>query len=248
MTPAMSIARRIPCLRDRHRNSRTSASRRARPVAPFRTGAAARRTRCSPAARIDPRASRQPLQQQPALVERAAGDGELAALEIGDLVDRRPRRRHHGAERARRRIEDEVVAERAFARDPQPVRQHHVGRAALERDLAGLGRGELERLDPQIGFAVEAVRLDDVEPQDSVPACTAATWMRSAAVALVAANARAATAAICRPTGISCHPKSGGRRSRNSPQHSIRKTPGSKPRSASISYDAAPRSRVPARI
>ena len=197
---------------------------------------------------IDPRASRQPLQQQPALVERAAGDGELAALEIGDLVDRRPRRRHHGAERARRRIEDEVVAERAFARDPQPVRQHHVGRAALERDLAGLGRGELERLDPQIGFAVEAVRLDDVEPQDSVPVLCTATRMRSAAVALVAANARQRQQRYAgRQAFLVTRKKSGGRRSRNSP-HSIRKTPGSKPRSASISYDAAPRSRVPARI
>ena len=60
-------------------------------------------------------------------------------------------------------IEHEIVAERALARDPQPVRQHHVGRAALERDLAGFGRGELERLDLQVGFAVEAMRLDDVE-------------------------------------------------------------------------------------
>ena len=33
---------------------------------------------------IDAGAARQPLQQQPALVERAAGDGELLALEIGD--------------------------------------------------------------------------------------------------------------------------------------------------------------------
>ena len=76
---------------------------------------------------------------------------------------RRVRRHHDGAERARRRIEYEAVAERALTRDPQPVRQHHVGGAALERDLAGFGRGKLDGVDLQTGFAVEPVRPDDIE-------------------------------------------------------------------------------------
>src|SRR5262245_50902974 len=80
---------------------------------------------------IDAGAACERLQQQPALVERTARHCELPALEIGDRADRRLRRRHHRAERARRRIEDEAVAERALARDPQPIRQHEVGRAAL---------------------------------------------------------------------------------------------------------------------
>ena len=81
----------------------------------------------------------QPLQQQPALVERAAGDGELAALEIGERLDRRLRRHHHRAERAGRGIEHQLVAERALARHPQPVRQHHVGGAAASAILPASG-------------------------------------------------------------------------------------------------------------
>src|SRR5262249_55446215 len=67
---------------------------------------------------IEAAAARQRLQQEPALVERAAGNGELPASEIDDLPDRRSCRHHHRAERARRGIKDEVVAERTLARDP----------------------------------------------------------------------------------------------------------------------------------
>src|SRR5712692_1410169 len=114
-------------------------------------------------AEIDAGAPRQCLQQEPALVERAARNGELLALEIGDVSDGRLPRHHDGAERARRRMEDQAVAERALPRHPQPVREHEIGRAALERDLAGLGRGELDGLDLEIEPAIEAMRLDDVE-------------------------------------------------------------------------------------
>ncbi len=106
---------------------------------------------------------RKSLQQQPALVQGAARDGELAPLEVSDVFDGRLRRHHHGAERAGRRIEHQAVAERALARDPQPVRQHQVGGAALERDLAGLGRRQLDRIDLQVELAVEPMRADDVE-------------------------------------------------------------------------------------
>ena len=103
------------------------------------------------------------LQQEPALVERAAGDRELPAAEIGDLADRRVRRHHDSAERARRRVKDQAVAECALARHPQPVRQHEVGRAAFEGDLAGFGRGKLDGFDGKVGPAVETIGLDDVQ-------------------------------------------------------------------------------------
>jgi hypothetical protein len=67
---------------------------------------------------IKPAAARQRLQQEPALVERAAGNGKLPAFEIDDLPDRRLRRHHHRAERARRGIKNKIVAERTLARDP----------------------------------------------------------------------------------------------------------------------------------
>ena len=60
---------------------------------------------------------------------------ELSALEIGDRPDRRIRRRHHGAERARIGIEDQVVAERPLARNPQPVRDDEIGGAAFSAIL-----------------------------------------------------------------------------------------------------------------
>ena len=75
----------------------------------------------------------------------------------------RIRRRHHRAERARIRIEDEIVAQRTLAPDPQPVGDDQVGRAAFERDLAGLGAGKLGRLDREIMLPVEAGGADDVE-------------------------------------------------------------------------------------
>ena len=112
---------------------------------------------------IDARSPRQSPQQQPTLVERPAGDADLLADEVGDASDVRIRRRHHRAERARIRIEDEVVAQRTLAPDPQPVGDDQVGRSAFERDLAGLGAGKLGRLDREIMLPVEASGADDVE-------------------------------------------------------------------------------------
>src|SRR6266576_536906 len=60
-------------------------------------------------------------------------------------------------------IKDEIIAERTLARDPKPIRKHEVGRAALERDLAGSGRSELDGIDRKIKLAIEPVRPDDVE-------------------------------------------------------------------------------------
>src|SRR5262244_4651002 len=50
------------------------------------------------APQVETGAAREPLKQEPALVERAAGDRELFALQVGDARDRRVRRHHHGAE------------------------------------------------------------------------------------------------------------------------------------------------------
>ncbi len=58
-------------------------------------------------------------------------------------------RHHHRAERARIGIERQLGAELALARHPQPVRDHHVGAAAAQRDLAGLGAGEFGDLQRQ---------------------------------------------------------------------------------------------------
>ncbi len=111
---------------------------------------------------VETGAARKRLQQQPALVERAAGNGELSALEIGDVADRRLRWHHHGAERAGRGVEYQAIAQGTLARNPEPVRKHEIDRAAFERDLAGFGRGEFERFDREARLAVEAVRLDDI--------------------------------------------------------------------------------------
>ena len=95
------------------------------------------------------------LQQQPALVDRAAADAELAALQIGERLDRRGRGHHHRAERAGIGIEGELGAERALARHPEPVRHHDVGIAGAQRDLAGLGACKLGDLERQVGLLVE---------------------------------------------------------------------------------------------
>src|SRR5579859_5760615 len=57
------------------------------------------------------------LQQKPALVDRAAGDGERVALEIGQRSNGRVVSHHHRAQGARIGIERELAAERAFARN-----------------------------------------------------------------------------------------------------------------------------------
>ena len=112
---------------------------------------------------VEAGAARQRAQHQPTLVERAAGDADRFALEIGDRGDGRGLGRHHRAERGGIGGEQEIVAERPLARHPQPVRDDHVDRAAAQRDLAGLGRGELLDLNVEIGRLVEPARLGDGE-------------------------------------------------------------------------------------
>ena len=78
-------------------------------------------------------------------------------------MDRRILGRHHRAERGRIGREQELVAERPFARRPEPVRDDHVGAAAHQRNLARLGRGKLGRLDVETHGLVEPARLDEFD-------------------------------------------------------------------------------------
>jgi hypothetical protein len=73
------------------------------------------------------------------------------------------RRHHHCAKRARGRIKDEAVTQRALARDPEPIGKHNIGRAALERDLAGFGRCKLHGLDREVELAIDAMGFDDID-------------------------------------------------------------------------------------
>ena len=109
---------------------------------------------------VDAVLSRPRLQQQPVLVDRAAGDGELAAPEIGQCPDRGCGRHHHGAERARIRIEGQSGAKPAFARYPQPVGDDDIGAAGAKRDLACLGAREFENLNREVCLLVEAMGAD----------------------------------------------------------------------------------------
>src|SRR5437763_16077816 len=68
----------------------------------------------------------------------------------------------YGPERARSRIKHERVAERARASDPQPVGEHDIGRAALERYFSGFCRCELDGLDCEPKLALNSVSLDDI--------------------------------------------------------------------------------------
>src|SRR3546814_9067865 len=59
-------------------------------------------------------AFRQAAQQQPALVERPAGDGDLLALEVGEAADRRIRRNHQRDDRGGEGHEGERSEEHTY--------------------------------------------------------------------------------------------------------------------------------------
>ena len=95
---------------------------------------------------VEPVSLRIGLKQQPALVERPAGDAERPALEVGERGDWPVAPGHQRAERARIGRECQLAPERALARDPQPVGEDDVDRAARHRDLAGFRIGEVDDL------------------------------------------------------------------------------------------------------
>ena len=109
--------------------------------------------------KVEARAERRRPQEEPALVDRSAGDADGPAREIGERMDRRILACHHRAQRARIGREHELVAEPSFARHPKPIPDNHVGRAALERDLGRLGGGKFGRLDVEVRRFVETARL-----------------------------------------------------------------------------------------
>jgi hypothetical protein len=103
------------------------------------------------------------LQKQPAFVERAAGDAERLALEVGERSNRSIGFDHHGAQRAGIRIKLEILPERALARGPEPVRDNHIDAAAGQGDFAGLGGSEIGDFEIEAGGLVEATGFDDAE-------------------------------------------------------------------------------------
>ncbi len=112
---------------------------------------------------VEPALLRKGAQQQPALVERAAGDAERLAAEVGERLRRRIGRSHDRPERRRIGPESKIGAKAAFARDPEPVAQDDVDRAAHQGDLARLGRGEFGDGEVEAGFGVEPRPFDDGE-------------------------------------------------------------------------------------
>ena len=101
--------------------------------------------------------------QEPALVERSAGDADLLALEIGQGLDRRIGRHHDRAERGGEGGESEVGAARALARHPQPIGGDDVDRAALQAHGRRLRARERDHFELDALGLVEAVLLDGVE-------------------------------------------------------------------------------------
>ena len=101
--------------------------------------------------------------QEPALVDRAARDPDLLALEVGEARDVGTRRHHHGPDRARVGDEGQHLAVGALARHPEIVVDDRVDRSALERHVGRLAAAEALDLQVEIVLGVELVVLDDVE-------------------------------------------------------------------------------------
>ena len=112
---------------------------------------------------IEPRATRERPQHQPAFVERPAGDADLATLEVLEPVDGRIGGNHDGAQRGCVGRELQTAAKGALARNEHDVGQNHVRGAAHERDLAGLGRREFRHDKVKARLFGQAVRLDDIQ-------------------------------------------------------------------------------------
>ena len=101
-------------------------------------------------------AARARLDQQPGLVERAAGNAKAAAPQIGETADRREGRDHDPAGGTGERREAQPVAGGALHRDERPVGNHDVSAAREQCHAPGISVGE------QRGAQREAVR--GIEP------------------------------------------------------------------------------------
>ena len=102
-------------------------------------------------------------EQQPAFVERAAGDAEALAGQVGQAAEGRGGRRHHGAHGGGARREGPVRTGAALAGDPEPILEDHVHLAGLERHLGGLSGGIFDGRDLDTGGGVQAVGAHDIE-------------------------------------------------------------------------------------
>ena len=112
---------------------------------------------------IKPDAAGEGAQHQPALVERAASDADLAALEVLDAANGGIAGDHDGAERGCVGRELQAAAKGALARNKHDIGEDHIRGAADQRDLARLGRGQFRHDQVKAGFFREAMGLDDVE-------------------------------------------------------------------------------------
>ena len=106
---------------------------------------------------------REQAEEQPALVERRAGDAEALAGKIVERADRRAGGHIDRAECGGIGHEGKVGAAGALPRHPEQVAHDRVDAAGLQRDLRRLAGGELDNLDlDALGF-VETVAPDHVE-------------------------------------------------------------------------------------
>lgn len=103
------------------------------------------------------------LEEQPALVDRPAGDPYFFAFQIFQAGDVGIWGHHERADRARIGDEGQHLAGGALARDPEKVVDDRVDRLALERHVGRLTAAEALHLELEAALLVEAVMLDHVE-------------------------------------------------------------------------------------
>jgi hypothetical protein len=115
------------------------------------------------APQIETGAARPCLQQQPAFVERPAGNRKLPPDEVAQAGDALRRIGNDRADRARIGIKHKVRAETALARNPQPIRDNDVGGATAQCNDRRVERRDIDDLQVEIGLSVEPLRADDAD-------------------------------------------------------------------------------------
>ncbi len=100
---------------------------------------------------------------QPALVDGAAGDADLLALQVGKAFRRAVRRHHQAADRTRIGNEDEVAAGGPLPRHPKPVGDNDVHLASGKRNLGGRSAGNIQHLHGKAVRRVETVVTDRID-------------------------------------------------------------------------------------
>ena len=103
------------------------------------------------------------LNDEPTLVERAARDGQRAALEVRDVMNRRIPSDHDRADRRGIWVEFYFCSERAHARDPEPINDRQIDRTRIEGELARVRRGEFLADQIQVRGAGKMLAADNVQ-------------------------------------------------------------------------------------